>query len=124
MFHGWEYLSRDAEDRITAGVLSGNAHAGPFHLELQPTNRCNARCTFCCTAHFRHSEELPWSYLEKTLREEAARDLHFVRVIGGGEPLLYPQVREMYRVLSELPLKGTDLVTNGILLEKYAEDVM
>lgn len=121
MFHGWHHLGHADEQAIEDAVLNARAPEGPYHLELQPTNHCNARCTFCCTTHFRHGEQMRWPQLERVLVEEGARNLRFVRLIGGGEPLLYPQFDAILRTIRDAGPRGCDLTTNGIMLERFAE---
>jgi len=120
MLHGWRHLSEAEEKRVADGAIRGEVLGGPWHLEIHPTNRCNVSCFFCLAEFYRENESLSWELLRDTLREGAARDLRFLRLAGGGEPLIYGQIGKLFDLCEELGLTLTDLTTNGVALREHA----
>lgn len=83
------------------------------YLELQLTHRCNLRCCHCYLGPPR-PEELALDDALAIVREFAA--LGGLRLlISGGEPLLYPALRELLEESNHLNLRRV-LLTNGTLL--------
>ena len=92
-----------------------------MHAELQLTDRCNLRCSYCYAEAGRGASELTvdrWVELLHLLYERGLRSL----VLSGGEPLLYPGFLEL---LTEI--RGRFIIevnTNGSLLDKNALDAI
>lgn len=86
---------------------------------------CNYNCIFC------HSE----GYYHCSRNSQPALSVEDIRKIGsvarlfeidsvkltGGEPLLHPDIDKIISALNDLGFKDISLVTNGSLLEKFAE---
>lgn len=91
--------------------------AGPTpslrYLELQLTHRCNLRCRHCYLGPPR-AEELALAEALAITREFAACG-GLRLLISGGEPLLYPALREFIEETRGLQLRRV-LLTNGTLL--------
>jgi MoaA/NifB/PqqE/SkfB family radical SAM enzyme len=89
----------------------------PGKLDIVLTKACNLRCTFCISYGSLKGER----WMDFALYEEIARQLfpraYMVRFCSGGEPLLYPRVREAlqlaqrYRTLAQM-------ISNGTLLNR------
>ncbi len=100
----------------------------PYTVVIVPTYRCNLRCKMCCQYEefFRkdaspavHGQgELGIEEWRKAL-DDIARWKPHVNVFGG-EPLLYKHIIELVSCVKSKKL-SCSIVTNGILLEKYAE---
>ncbi len=117
MLYDWESLSREEEDSILEGVKQGRALAGPFHLALFPTDRCNYDCFFCYTETLRReAAELAWPALRGALEDAAAAGLRGVSFGGGGEPLLYRELGALLEFLEERGLTVDSVKTNGTRL--------
>lgn len=121
MLCGWQFLTDEQRARIAEGMAAGRALSGPYHLEIHPTNQCSVNCFFCYCTPCRRGENFPWEALERLLRQEAARDLRFLRISGGGESLVYPQINELLGLCGELGLRIVDLTTNATRLAPVAE---
>jgi radical SAM protein with 4Fe4S-binding SPASM domain len=92
------------------------AREGLLSLELEFTRLCDLRCTYCYASA---GEALPG---ELSLRElvaviEQAKRLgaELVVLLGGGEPLLFPALRELIQHIRALGLAQA-LFTNGMRL--------
>ena len=93
------------------------ARQGLLSLELEFTRACNLRCTYCYSSAGEALEN-ELSLDELCAVVEHARDLGARRIIllGGGEPLLFPAVREIIRHIDALGLSQA-IFTNGICLD-------
>lgn len=97
--------------------------AGPYTLEINPTNRCNLECRFCWQRGTNPdlSKELSSDKLIKTIEEAANLGVEEVRIPGSGEPLIRKEVVvEMIKIIKENNMHGL-LITNGTFLD---EDLM
>ncbi|MGQ9687478.1 MAG: radical SAM protein [Desulfobaccales bacterium] len=104
----------------------------PSYISLNPTRRCNLKCRMCI--QHRHSPEqpadLPWYRPDQELPLEVWTHLleeltgwRPILFITGGEPLLYPHILELIEAAKKRRLL-VHLQTNGLLLEKVAEDLV
>lgn len=116
MLNGWQYLNPGELERIERGIVENRAHGGPFHIELHPTNLCNLDCFFCVSRSGRHGESLAWPVLRECLVRGRHQDVRMLRLAGGGEPLAYPQIRELIELCGEQGILFENITTNGTLL--------
>jgi len=120
--HGWAEVGAQRKREIIAAIASGEATAGPAHVELDLTDRCNVACYFCNQQDLRTKEQLPLDTITGLLDELVASGLKSVRLSGGGDPLFHKQIVE---VLDNLAARGVvidNLTTNGMaLLPEIAE---
>lgn len=114
MLFGWELLSDEERDRIARGVRDGAVHGGPYHLLLFPTNRCNLDCFFCNSLELRErGDELDWDLPRRTLEDGLADGLKGISFTGGGEPMLYSRLGELFAWCREHAIRYRSLTTNG-----------
>ena len=89
----------------------------PARLDLVLTKACNLRCTFCISYDSLGGQR----WMDFSLYERIARKLfataHRVYFCSGGEPLLYPKIREALR-LARHYRTFTTMVSNGTLLNR------
>ena len=98
-------------------------------LRISVIDRCNCRCTYCMPREVFGSD---YSYIarEELLSfEEIDRFVESILPLGiekirltGGEPLLRRDFPKLVEMLSKHDVEVA-LTTNGILLEKFAEDL-
>lgn len=125
MLNGWKFLTDDDIARIERGIVENAVHGGPWHVELQPSNACNVECFFCISRFGRNNEMLDWSVLNKFLVENRRRrDLRMLRLVGGGEPLLYTHIRELLDLCGEHGILLENVTTNGTLLAPLSAQIM
>lgn len=124
MLHGWHYLTSQQRKTLQDAIITGIAGGGPYHLEIHPTHRCNAKCYFCCSKHYRQDYDLPLDLFRKLILGRGSGDLNFIRFSGGGEPLLHPEFDEFLRLIHNSSVKGFDLITNGILLKNFDQQLI
>jgi len=97
------------------------------YLRISVTDRCNLRCIYCMPPEgiplMSHEDIL--SYEEITRLARLAYELGFIKFrITGGEPLVRKELSHLVRELADLG-ENIDLAltTNGLLLERYAEEL-
>ena len=92
-------------------------------LRITLTNRCNVNCLYC------HHDGMVKSKDEMTADEvyticKVAKKIGVRKIrLSGGEPLLKKDIVETVEKISSLDFKDISMTTNGILLEKYAQDL-
>jgi MoaA/NifB/PqqE/SkfB family radical SAM enzyme len=118
MLHGWQHLKAEDRALILQGIEEGIALEGPFHAEIDPVDACNARCFFCNSAWFRENDVLRWNVLGPRVDELIGAGLRSVRLAGGGEPLLYPDLDRLSERLAAAGVVLENLTTNGIRLDE------
>jgi len=92
-------------------------------LRISITNRCNVKCFYC-----HHDGMLPQDY-EMTPQEiekivKVAKEIGIEKIrLSGGEPLIRDDIVDMVSRINKIGFRDISLTTNGILLEKYAEQL-
>ena len=124
-------------EHISAGTTARPAITDLFsrtisYLRLSLTDRCNLRCLYCLSederlngrAKLAHSELLRYEELVRVVR--AAVDLGITKVrLTGGEPLVRRQLMDFIWSLRQIAgLHDIRMTTNGVLLEKYARQLV
>ena len=87
------------------------------------TERCNFNCPMChvVTSRLKNMNELSLSDLKKFFDDIAPFSPSIS--LAGGEPLMHPEIIDIIKYLDKKKIvKG--LVTNGLLLEKMAADLI
>src|SRR5574337_87373 len=97
------------------------------YLRISVVDRCNLRCQFCMPVHglrFHDAQEL-LSFEEIVRVVQAANRLGIDRArLTGGEPLVRPKLPQLIRMLrTETDLRELSMTTNGMLLERYADEL-
>jgi len=95
----------------------------PTRIQLMPCNVCNQNCLFCNyrlennlnAKQFDEHSQLPLNILERTLADFSDVGGKAIEITGGGEPLVYRHVNDMFRIINKHSLDYA-LITNGTLL--------
>ncbi len=101
----------------------------PKWLVLQLTEKCNLRCKMCyewgVTGSYHKKKEI--TSLKMDSIRQILEDLHFnedcLVSLFGGEPLLYPEIKEVLELIKQYKCK-IHIDTNGTLLERYADVII
>lgn len=96
------------------------------YVRLSVTDRCDFRCTYCMPLDIQFlPEELVLSKEEILfLMNQLAQDGIKKVKITGGEPLVRRDIIEIIREIKQIPgIENVTITTNGMLLEKYAEEL-
>jgi radical SAM superfamily enzyme YgiQ (UPF0313 family) len=110
---------------IAAGILHGEkAFTGPYLAQIDPTDNCNQNCIACWThspmvvgwdARYKPRDALPYSALERTIRELADMGTQQIYFAGGGEPFMHPQFMDLVALTKKLGM-GCHINTNFSLV--------
>ncbi len=104
-------LEFDAQE-ISAAVR----RHGLLSIELEMTHLCNLRCLYCYSrAGHQAQDEMSLAEIEDVVVQALSLGAKKVVILGGGEPLLYPQLRELVHLIRQLGA-GVELFTNGTVL--------
>lgn len=98
----------------------------PWHVVIQPTNRCNMKCSIC------PGPKPPYADMSLELFEKILRDLRpyaanvrKLELCGGiGEPTLNRHVIDMIRMARGEGYGHVGIFTNGITLDRCGEDLL
>lgn len=120
--YGWNYLTRRDKDRILKGIRDGVAYGGPFHLDIQPSDRCNIDCFFCSTASLRGADEIPLPRIAALLLDAKRLGVRSVRLSGGGEPLVHRGIKDFLKLIVESGLRIENLTTNAVPMRDEVAD--
>lgn len=93
-------------------------------LRISITNRCNVRCFYC------HHDGIVAQDYEMTSEEiykvcKIAKEIGIDKIrLSGGEPLIREDIVDIVGKISTLNFKDISITTNGILLGKYANELV
>lgn len=89
---------------------------GLLSLELELSRACNLRCVYCYNSSGAAlKNELTLKEIFSVIDQAAALGARKIIILGGGEPLLYP---ELFSVIKHVVASGlqADLFTNGTMI--------
>ncbi len=92
-------------------------------LQVHPTRRCNLRCLHCYSSSGPEEEARLEPEVVRRLLTGARDEGYTVVGFSGGEPLLYPALREVLEHAKALGLTTT-VTSNGMLLDERRVDVL
>ena len=95
----------------------------PSWANIRVTENCNSRCITCYAWKNNSQNELTTEEMKDALhqlRDVGVKNLIFV----GGEPLLRPDIGELIKEASLVGFENIIVVTNGLLLERKAEELV
>ena len=93
----------------------------PITLDIVLTKACNLRCIFCVSYGSLTGERwMPFSLYER-IAHELFPKVHGIQICSGGEPFLYPRIRDALRLAIELRCMTT-MTSNGMLLGQQAAE--
>ena len=99
----------------------------PITIEIDLTNRCNHRCSFCYYAeHIGVDAEKPsldTDILKKRMKEARELGTKALSFTGGGEPMIHPNYQDFIKYAKELNFDiGT--ITNGSVITQRNVDTI
>lgn len=86
----------------------------PFFLLIDPTERCNYKCTGCWAGSYDQKHELTFERFDSLLQEAKELGIYFI-VISGGEPTIYPKLFEILERHTDMAFM---MYTNGSLIDE------
>lgn len=95
--------------------LRAGENPAPVSVELDVTNVCNLNCPYCTNEDYRTRCEvhLNIELVTRTIMELAAMGVKAITFTGGGEPTMYPKLRESIELAKQYGL-DVALISNGL----------
>jgi len=94
-------------------------------LRVSVISSCNLNCPYCHNEGFssHNSNKLTLDQIKKLLSIIDKYSISSIKITGG-EPLIHPQIVDIVKIFSSHPkIEDLSMTTNGLLLEKYAEQL-
>lgn len=91
----------------------------PIHLDIEITNRCNLKCTFCDKLPYLTRDQIgdmDFELYKRIIDEGKENELCSVKLSYRGESLLHPNVAEMVQYAKKKGIIDIYFNTNGMLL--------
>jgi len=97
------------------------------YLRISVTDRCNLRCTYCMPEEgielLSHKDVLTFNEIIEVVRAGVEYGINKVRITGG-EPLVRKGIVDLISMIWNVTgINDLSMTTNGILLEKFAQDL-
>src|SRR3989339_379809 len=97
------------------------------YLRISVTDRCNLRCQYCMPAEgvkmLSHQDILSFDEILEVIKVAVNLGLEKVRITGG-EPLVRKGIVDLLAMISNVAgIKDLSMTSNGIFLDKYADDL-
>ena len=97
------------------------------YLRISVTDRCNLRCLYCIPEDgvelLKHSDIISFEEITETVKIGVGLGITKVRLTGG-EPLVRKGIINLAKLISSVDgITDFSLTTNGILLEKFADEL-
>lgn len=121
---GWSRLRGLEKATILRGFDDATAYGGPFHVEIQPTDRCRFGCFFCSTRPIRREAEIPLDLVADLLAQLKCLGTRAATLNGGGEPLNHTRITELIEILARSGIRLDHLTTNGSRLDANVAEAL
>lgn len=106
---GSEFTQAQIDQAVREGRL--------LSVELEMTNICNLRCIYCYSdAGPARAEELTHAEIIDAAVQAHGLGAQKVVLLGGGEPCMYPRLRELVSCIARLGC-SLEIFTNGTLID-------
>jgi len=97
------------------------------YMRVSVTDRCNLRCIYCMpeegVEQIDHTDILSYEEIVRIIGVASGLGVRKIRITGG-EPLARKDIQSLIRQVKELGvIDDLSLTTNGVLLERYADDL-
>lgn len=113
-----------AINTLTDPILNQNrASKFPRLVNCFITEKCNFNCPMChvVNSRLKNLNQISLKTIKKIADEGYKYGVSFQ--LSGGEPLMHPEIINIIKYLHQKKIP-TSLVTNGLLLEKYAKEIV
>ncbi|MDX9713896.1 MAG: radical SAM protein [Dissulfurispiraceae bacterium] len=93
----------------------------PIHLDIESTNLCNLKCTFCDKTPYLNSGDfglMPLELFTKIIDEGSDKKLSSLKLSYRGEPLIHPKLVDMVCYAKKKGVLDVYFNTNAMLLNE------
>ena len=112
---------RSVYGRITH-IDWGRGSIAPFVVEFDPTTACNLACPDCISRDLLNQGFFSRKRIRLLTQEMVEAGVKAVVLIGGGEPLMHPEIGWIIEYLGKNDVH-IGITTNGIQINKYIEPI-
>ncbi len=99
-------------------IEEARLHNKILTLDLETSYICNLHCIYCyASSGQKKSNELTLDEIENVIIQAKDCGVRIICIIGGGEPLMHPDIYEIVDFIHSLGLKQV-IFTNGVLLNE------
>lgn len=92
----------------------------PFVVEFDPTTNCNLACPDCISGSLLNQGQIDRHRIKELTQEMIEAGVKAVVLIGGGEPMMHPDIGWVIEHLGQAGLQ-IGITTNGMYLKKHLE---
>lgn len=103
--------------KLLKGGITSNGKIMPRHVQLNPTNKCNLKCSFCSCSERDKDLTMDTREIIEMMGMFWRFGCSAVTITGGGEPLLHPEIDQIIQHLVKGLNLEVGLVSNGIALD-------
>ncbi len=113
--------------KIAAGILDREVYTGPWHAQIDLTNRCNNNCLACwCNSPLlgdkamdsvTGSKSLAYDTVCSLIDELSGMGVRHIYLTGGGEPFMHPRIIDIMQHVKKRQLH-LGMSTNFTLVDK------
>lgn len=119
---------KDEHNVVTRPPLQDRFGRTFNYIRIAVTEKCNLRCTYCMPeegVNFKHGDQiLSAADIHRVVGILATMGIRKVRFTGG-EPTVRKDIATLIKGTVDTPgIRSINLTTNGILFDKYAEDLL
>ena len=115
-----EKLNQRTVQQFISRIDWQRSSSSPFVVELEHTTKCNLACPECISGSLLHQEHIESGRLRNLTNELIAAGVKGVILIGGGEPMMHPDIDWVIQTLGEAGVH-IGITTNGLYLKKHLE---
>lgn len=126
--HGGDFLPESPFDHINElkkylnHDLTNERILWPVRVDIDITQKCSDNCYFCYSRPYTNclrynNAQIDLADFEKIIQDLATNGTKTIRLTGGGEPLIHPQIKDLILIPKKYGLKSC-ILTNGSLLNE------
>lgn len=92
----------------------------PLVVEFDPTTNCNLACPECISGSLLNQGQIARERVKTLTREMIDAQVKAVILIGGGEPMMHPDIGWIIQTLGDAGIQ-VGITTNGLYLKKHLD---
>ena len=113
-------LNQRTVQQYIKGIDWSSTSDTPFVVEFDPTSHCNLACPDCISGTLLNQGQIERNRIKDLTLEMIEAGVKAVILIGGGEPMMHPDIAWVIQTLGEHGVR-IGITTNGLYLKKHLE---
>lgn len=115
-----EKLNQETVQKFIKEIDWQRSSDAPFVVELDPTTNCNLACPECISGSLLNQGQISGTRIKRLVHELIDAKVKAVILIGGGEPMMHPDIGWVIRTLGEAGVH-IGITTNGLYIKKHLD---